>query len=417
MNRPYTIALLALAATLAVPLTSYAQEWTRFRGPNGTGLSETTFPPKWTDTDYAWHVELPAGGHSSPVVWGDKVFVTCASDTTAQRMVVGLDAKTGQTLWKKEYGSHTFPHHADNSYASSTPAVDADRVYVCWSTPEEFTLVALTHDGAEAWKADLGPFISQHGGGNSPIVIGDTVLLGDEKEGGASFLFGIDAATGKVKWKTPRKTLTFSPATPVVFHPKSGADQVVFTSQAEGMTGVDPKTGKVIWQQPALFDARTVGSPVTGAGLLFATCGQGAGGHILTAIRPGENGSSAVAWKVKDETPYVTTPIIKGDLIFCWCDRGVVTCARAATGESLWHEHVPGSYYSSPICAGNTLFNVNKAGEVVAIAAGDKFQLLGQTPLNEKCHATPAISGGRMFVRTYTHLWCVKGTGGQARAE
>ena len=211
--------------------------------------------------------------------------------------------------------------------------------------------------------------------------------------------------------------MKFSAATPVVFHPKSGADQVVFTSQGEGMTGVDPKTGKVLWQQTDLFNWRTVGSPIAGDGLLFGTCGEGAGGHRLVAIRPGADGSAKVVWEVKDETPYVPTPIIKGDLIFYWCDRGVVTCARAATGEILWHEHVPGSYYSSPICAGNMLFNVTKKGEVVAISAGEKFQLLGQTPLNEKCHATPAISGGRMFVRTYTHLWCVKGTGGQARAE
>ncbi|HET6251978.1 MAG TPA: PQQ-binding-like beta-propeller repeat protein [Tepidisphaeraceae bacterium] len=418
MNRFCSIALLVLIAAVAAPLSALGQEWTRFRGPNGTGLSDTTFPAKWTAADYAWNTELPGTGHSSPVVWGDKVFVTCAQETTAERMVVCISAKTGQVEWKKDYGSHTFAQNKDNSYASSTPVVDADRVYVNWVTPEEFTLIALTHDGKEIWKADLGSFITQHGGGNSPIVVGDTVMIGGEQEGKGkpSFLFGVDAATGKIRWKTPRKTLKFSGATPIIFHPASGADQIIFSSQGEGITAVDPKTGKVIWQKADCFDSRTVGSPVTSDGMIFATCGEGPGGHILNAIRPDGN-SGTVVWSTKDATPYVPTPIIKGDLLFYWSDSGMVTCVHASTGKQVWQHRVPGSYYCSPICAGNTLFSVSKKGDVVAISAGEKFELLGQTALNDKCHATPAISGGKMFVRTYTRLICVKGSGGQARSE
>jgi len=407
--------LLFVTAILTLAQFASAQEWTRFRGPNGTGISQTTFPPKFTEKDFAWNITLPGSGHSSPAIWGDKVFVTCTDETTAQRIVLCLSSKTGAVEWKKEFGSHTFKKHGDNSYTSATPAVDADHVYVCWNTPEEFTLMALTHGGVEVWKADLGPVVSQHGSGNSPVVVGDRVFLGDEQDG-PSFLFAFDRMTGKVLWKTPRKNAKYSYASPVIFTPKDGPETIVFTSQAEGMTGIDPKTGKVVWQIADLFNSRTVGSPTVGNGLIFATCGEGPGGHWLVAVRPGPEGKAELAWKVVSETPYVPTPLAQGDKLYYWSDRGVVTCAHGATGEKIWQEHVPGSYYSSPIVAGNIIYNLTKKGEVIAIAAGDKFELLGQTPLpvSEKCQASLAVSRGRMYIRTYTHLYCVKGSGGQA---
>lgn len=411
----YLPRLLALLGALAAS-GAFAQEWTRFRGPNGTGLSDTTFPASWQEKDFAWRIDLPGTGHSSPVVWGNRVFVTCCDPQSAQRIVVCVSAKDGSTLWKTAYDSRTFRQHADNSYASATPTVDADRVYVCWNTPEQFTVVALSHEGKELWKTDLGAFVSQHGGGNSPIVVGDKLLIGDDQEGEASALFGLDCATGKVAWKTPRATKKFSAATPIIFR-AGNQEQAVFTSQAEGMAGIDPASGKVLWQIKGIFDSRTVGSPTTGDGLIFATCGEGAGGHVLMAIQPAENGHAKIAWQTHTDTPYVPTPIVKGNLLFYWADRGIVTAVRATTGEQVWQEHVPGSYYSSPICAGSTLFNINKKGEVIALSAGEKFQLLGQTNLTDKCHATPAISGGQMFIRTFGHLYCLKGTGGQADAR
>ncbi|HWE02379.1 MAG TPA: PQQ-binding-like beta-propeller repeat protein [Tepidisphaeraceae bacterium] len=416
ISRPLTL-FVGISLFLATA-NARGQEWIRFRGPNGSGISESTFPAKFTEHDIAWNVALPGTGHSSPVIWGDKIFITSTDEALAHRIVACLSAKDGSLLWKREFPFGAYRKHGDNSYTSATPAVDADRVYVCWNAPEEFTLMALDHKGADAWKIDLGAFISQHGGGNSPIVVGDVVVLGDDQEGaGSSFVFGVDRATGKIIWKTPRKTAKFSAATPVVFHPQSGPDQVVITSQAEGMTGIDPKTGKVVWQAAGIFDSRTVGSPTVGDGLIFATCGEGPGGHFLNAVRPGADGSAKIAWKIRSETPYVPTPLARGDRLFYWSDRGMVTCADAATGKTIWQDHVPGSYYSSPVCAGEVLFNVTKKGEVVAISAGEKFQLLGQTALNDKCQATIAISGGRMYIRTLTHLFAIKGIGGQAMID
>lgn len=390
---------------------SSAQEWTRFRGPNGSGLTETTFPSVFGEKDYAWQVELPGVGHSSPVVWQDHVYLTCSDETGAERQVVCVSAKTGKIVWKKPFKSETFKKHTDNSYASCTPTVDEKRVYVCWNTPEEFTLMALTHDGELAWKANLGPVVSQHGSGNSPILVGNILILGDEQDG-ESFLFGLDRETGKVIWKTPRQAAKYAYSTPLVV--KSGqVEAVVFTSQAEGMTGVDPKSGKILWQVPSLFDSRTVGSPATGDGIVVATCGEGPGGHVLQAVRPG-NGTAEVVWKTRSEVPYVPTPLFKGGLLYYWSDRGMVTCVKAADGAKVWQQKVDGSFFCSPICAGNTIYNLTKKGEVVAIAADKTFNLLGRTmlPISEKTHATPAVSNGRMFIRTYSHLYCIKSSGG-----
>ncbi len=389
-----------------------AQEWTRFRGPNGSGInSSTKIPATWTEKDYRWKITLPGGGHSSPVLWGDRLFITCADDATAERSVLGISASDGKTLWQSKFPTHLFHQHQDNSYASSTPAVDADRVYVCWNTPEEFTLFAFDHDGKQLWKDDLGPFISQHGGGNSPIVVGDVVLLGDDQEGRESFLFGIDRSSGRILWKLKRNSQSFSAATPVLLSRDGASPLAVFTSKGEGVTAVDPQTGKVEWALPNVFNSRTISSPVAGDGLIFATCGEGSGGHVLVAARaPADAGAGAqVAYKITAGAPYVPTPLLRGDLLFVLTDGGNLSCCRASTGAVVWQQRIGGSFYSSPVCAGDMLFCTTKKGSVIALSASDHYRLLGRTELGEKCHSTPAIADGCLFARTYAQLVCVKG--------
>jgi outer membrane protein assembly factor BamB len=143
-----------------------AQEWTRFRGPNGTGLSEAkTVPTTWTARDINWRVPLPGQGHSSPALWGAKVFITSGDDQAGKRFVLCLDAEDGHILWQKAIPFSTYRKHDYNSFASSSPAVDDQRLYVCWTVPEHYTLLALDHEGKQVWQKDLGPFVSQHGGG------------------------------------------------------------------------------------------------------------------------------------------------------------------------------------------------------------------------------------------------------------
>jgi outer membrane protein assembly factor BamB len=407
---PLRYLALSLALLMGFSSATFAQEWSRFRGPNGTGLSDSKFAPKFAPTDFSWKIELPGGGHSSPVLWGKKLFIACCDDHTARRTLLCINADDGSTIWRRDVDSQTHKLHMNNSYASGTPAVDGEHVYICWSTPAELTVMAYNMDGTDAWNAPLGAFISQHGGGQSPIVMGDLVLLTDINEGPSSYLFGLDRKTGQVRWRTPMgRTDKFCPASPCLYQPAGGPEQAIFLSKVEGFSGIDLATGKILWETPGVFDARAVGSPLIWHDLIIGACGDNGIGHQLAAVHPGTAASPASkAWVTGNDTPYVPTMLIKNDLLFCWNDIGVITCRQPATGKVIWQQRVPGTFFGSPVCADQTIYALSQKGEVVSIAAKDKFELLGRTPLEEKSNATPAIAEGKMFFRTYTHLSCVK---------
>ncbi len=407
-----------------------AQEWTRFRGPNGTGVSDAkTVPTTWTENDYAWKTELPASGHSSPVLWGEKIFLTCADDTTtARRMVVCINAVDGSLLWKKEYASEIHRKHKFNSFASSTPAVDADHVYVSWSTPDSYSLIALDHRGKEVWERDLGPYVSQHSCGTSPVVYGDMVVLGNDqdlenetagKPGGKSFLIAVDRQTGSTRWEIQRRSARVAYSTPCVYRPKEGGpEQLIFNSMSHGVTSVNPKDGSVNWEidtvegEP-LLDKRSVSSPVLlPGGLITASCGSGAGGNYLVAIQPGSKDKQPkLVYKIdqRDAAPYVPTPLEKDGLLFLWSDKGVVACFDASSGKRHWIKRVGGNYFGSPVCVDNRLFCVSTDGDVVVLAASKEYNLLAKNELGELCHSTPAVADGKMFIHTYRHLIAVGG--------
>jgi outer membrane protein assembly factor BamB len=386
------------------------QEWTRFRGPNGSGISAAkTIPTTWTDKDFNWKLPLPAAGHSSPVLWGDKVFLTTADDKTRQVSVFCVSASGGQVLWQKSFPFT--PHHKNdyNTFASASPAVDQDRVYVCWTSPEHYTLMALTHDGQTVWEKDLGPFASQHGGGASPIVYQDKVVLGNEQDG-PSFLIAVDSATGKTRWQTPRISKETAYSTPCVYEPKDGPPALIFTSHAHGVSAIDPESGKVLWELADVFDKRVVSSPVLAAGLIVGACGSGGGGNYLTAVRPGGSGKKPeAAYKIRKSAPYVPTSVCVGDRLFLWSDNGIVSCVEAASGEVKWQERVGGNYFSSPLWVDGRLFCISTKGDVVVVEASDRFQVLARNPLGEVTHSTPAVAGGRMFIHTTKSLISVGG--------
>ena len=408
-----TIPLLALCTPLCAATPS--NSWPRFRGPNGSGLSDANLPSKWTDSDYNWTITLPGGGNSSPVVWGDRIFLTCADDSTGEHSVVCINAADGSTRWKRSYPSKAFNHHPFNSYASSTPALDAKHVFVCWSTPEEFTLLALDHDGRELWQKDLGPFVSQHGGGQSPIAYDGLVLVGDDQEGPESFVFALNGDTGAQVWKLKRKPSNkFAPSTPCVFEPKIGSPEIIFLNKSQGFTAIDPRSGREVWEVlPKNFDARPVASPYVAEGLLFGSCGDGPMGHGFAAVRPSDDGkSAAVAYEFRKASPYVPTSIVKNGLLFYVTDNGIMACLRVRTGEQVWRQRLDDNFFGSFVCAGDKLYILSRESEVFVIAAADKFELLGRVPLKLEdedaklppLSTTPAIANGRMYIRTYTHL-------------
>ncbi|HQU44255.1 MAG: hypothetical protein B7Z73_11005 [Planctomycetia bacterium 21-64-5] len=407
-------AALLLFAACAGPAS--AQEWTRFRGPNGTGVSDAdSVPAQWTDKDLNWRVALPGIGHSSPVVWHDRVFLTSAFEDSATRLVLCLRTDDGQILWQHKYPSSLHAKHKFNSFASSTPCVDADHVYCCWSTPDEYTLMALTHDGEQVWRKNLGPYTSQHSCGVSPIVYKDLVVLGndqgDENHQGTSSVLAVDRRTGELRWKLDRRTATVAYSTPCVYQPAGGGPELIFNSESHGITSVDPANGRVNWEIN-VFNKRSVSSPVIAAGLIFGSCGSGGGGNYVVAVRPPDDKGSSpeIAYKVEDiAAPYVPTPVALGELVFLWSDKGVVACLRAATGEKLWQKRVGGNYHGSPVCVAGRLYCLREDGEVTVVAAAEEYELLGRNPLGEESRSTPAVADGRMYLRTYSHLVSVGG--------
>ena len=415
---PLILLIVVSAAAAADP------QWPRFRGPNGAGVSNaTTIPVKWTDKDYNWKVKLPGTGYSSPVLWGAKIFLTSTDKKTAKRTILCLAADDGRILWLRNYASKTHKMHRDNSYAAATPAVDAERVYVTWSTPKEVTLLALDHDGKEVWRRNLGGFVGLHGTATSPIVVGDTVVLANDQEDlgvygwllridkGKSSLIAVDCKTGKTRWQVPRRSVLAAYSTPCVYKGDDGRGELIFTSTAHGMTAVDAITGKVNWEVPKIFLDRCAGSPIVAGGLVIASYGRGNFGSLLVAVRPKKkNVRAKVVWSMKNkQVPLVPTPLAVGGRLFCWAGQGTVTCLDVATGKRIWQERVGSSFYSSPVCVNARLYCVSKKGVVFVIAASGIFDLLAKVSLGEQCYATPAIADGAMYFRTNTRLLSLGG--------
>jgi outer membrane protein assembly factor BamB len=405
--------LMSIVAICMVDSTQVAQgsEWTRFRGPNGQGQSDaTSIPIKWSEDDYRWKTPLPGSGHSSPVVWGNRVVVTTADPENGDRMVLCLDSSTGDIQWQKKFAASTHSMHARNSFASSTPAIDAERVYVTWATPDEYIVLALDRQGEVVWRENLGPFRSKHGFGASPIVLDDLVILAnDQKDGGS--LVALDAKTGQQRWKTNRAAGRAAFATPCVYQGEDGRRQLVFFSDADGMTAVDPVTGDVLWQVKEAFPDRCVGSPAVVDGLILGTCGSGGNGKHLVAVRPPRDasGEAETVYTITRMIPYVPTPIVYGDLVFLWHDRGVVSCIDARTGAAKWQERVGGSFFGSPVRVGDRIYCISNDGEVVVIAAAPQYEMLARNPLGEPSQATPAVADGHMYLRTAKSLICIGG--------
>jgi outer membrane protein assembly factor BamB len=387
-----------------------AQEWTRFRGPNGTGVSDAkTIPAKWSKPDFNWKIALPGIGHSSPVLWGEKIFLTAAEERSGQFYVLSFNAADGRKLWQKEFPVTPYRKHNYNALASATPAVDAERVYVVRTDAAQNMLLALDHRGEKIWERDLGPFRAQHGSGASPIVHDGKVIFANEQDGD-SFLVALDARTGETKWQTPREIGRSSAAysTPCIYQPKNAPAALIFNSEVHGISALAPDTGKVIWEFRDAFDKRSVSSPVIAGDVIFGSCGSGGGGNYVVAVRAGAKPERA--YEIRNSAPYVPTSVLVGEWLYLWSDGGIVSRVHAATGEVKWQERVGGNYFSSPVCVDGRVFNISTAGEVVVLGTGEQFEVLARNPLNETTHSTPAIAGGRMFIHTSGHLLSVGGT-------
>lgn len=396
----------------------FAQEWTRFRGPDGSGIGRMKgLKAQLTEADYAWSVALDGVGHSSPVLWGEKLFLTIASADASNRRLVCFDAATGQKLWTWALPVESHHLHKFNTFASATPTVDADRVYVAWASGQKTEAAALDHQGKVVWQREWPEFASDHGFGASPILVDGTLVLHtDSVENKRSFVHGLDPQTGESLWQLERVTegaeekhLTAysTPASVTV----DGRSMVVVLQTNDGWKGLDPKSGEVLWGFDGEYTQRSVGSIAAGNGLVFATFGSGSQGRQGTALRPKASGDPEVAYSLglSDGLGYVPTPLFYEGRLYLMVDSGIFTCLDAATGKRIYRERVGGNYFASPIVADGKILALSREGELVALKPGDHFEVLGRSQVGDGASATPAVAGNRLYLRTDTHLICIPG--------
>jgi outer membrane protein assembly factor BamB len=404
--------LMAVSVVAALVGLVEAGNWPRFRGPNGSGVADDKgIPVKWTDKDFAWKTPLPGAGNSSPVVWGDRVFLQSASTDGKERYLLCLDAGDGQVIWRKTVPGSRAKTHDKNTFASSTPATDGERVYALFWDGTAVALYAFDFKGNELWKHDVGSYTSQHGAGASPIVHdGKVILLNDHDKGAA--LVALDAATGKPAWAVKRDHYRACYTTPFLLErPNRKPELIVGTTT--GITAYNPDRGEKLWQYDWPFDntpLRMVASPVHGSGLIFANSGDGGGARHAVAVHPGDsqtNAKPALAWELKKGTPYVPCYLPHGEHLFWVNDGGIAGCSAAKTGEEVWSERLGGNVTASPLLIDGKVYAINESGDVYVFPAAAKFELLAKNALGEPVLATPAVANGRLFVRGGKHLFCV----------
>lgn len=412
----------ALAIGCLLPTCVQADEWNRFRGPNGTGVADGDgIPTKFSEADYVFKTKLPGdSGCSSPVISGDRVFVMSADSTDATRYVVCLHAKTGKVIWQLDFASTAHALHSRSTYASCTPAVDGQHVYVAWATPEQTLLKAFTMDGEEAWTRDLGTWQSQHGFGTSPIVHNGMVILHNSQQAdkldpgqkpGVSRMMAFEATTGETKWSTKLKSKNVCYSVPFVRTAANGKAELVCSSTGDGIFAVDAESGQRTWSvNDGLFRMRTVASPIEAGGLIFGSNGSGGySSNFVVAVKPGKQ--AELAYQLKNgkdfKAPYVPCLINDGSLVFAMYDKGFATCFNTTTGKTVWVERTGAAFSGSPIRLDERIFCIAEDGTVWVIAADDQYKVLAKNSLGEDSKATPAVANGRMYLRTDTHMICV----------
>ena len=404
----YRLFLSFLFISFCTASKAQTNQWTRFRGTEGMGVDLSgNAPAIWKSNDYRWKINLPGKGNTTPVVWGNTIFVTSGEVEKHIGHAFAVDGVDGRILWQKEFRVTDLKMHVDNTMATASPAVDATQVYFIWYSKEKTTLTALAHDGTFHWEASFGGIESRHGGGSSLALTEKYVLFTREQEDSSSqksSWVAVNKLTGKTAWELDRESaVANSFSTPLLVKTENHSEQLIFTSQAHGLTGVDPENGQVMWELKEVFPARAIASPIYSNGMIVA-CRKG--GAVVFDFNPGAILPKATArYSLPvNLSPYVPTPIVVGELLFLFMDSGMVACVKLATGELLWKERPAGPIFGSPICVGGILYCLTRDGKVLAIRAGIPYQLLGISDLGEGSFSTPVMTESGMVFRTYSQL-------------
>ena len=397
----------AVVTLLGFASFTTAENWPQWRGPCGDGTStETHVPIHWSASDNVlWKTEVPGKGHSSPVVWDDRIFLTTCLEDKQERVLLCLDRVGGKILWQRVVLSAPLEHKHDlNSYASATPATDGKHIFVSFFEQPRIELVCYDFDGNEIWRHSPGEFHSIQGFCSSPVIYKDMVILNCDQDAPAAIV-AYDRHTGHEKWRADRPNRTRSYCTPII-RELAGREQLVL-SGSKCVASYDPETGKQLW----LVDGPTeqfVASLVTTDGIVFVTGGFPT--LHLIAIDPSGQGNitkSKVLWHDHRGASYVPSPIAAGDWFFVVSDDGIASCWEARTGRMLWKHRLGPHHSASPIRAEGNLYFPADNGDTYVIQAGPQWKLIAQNPLGEDVRASPAVSNGQLFIRTAHQLFCI----------
>ena len=424
-----TILALGFAAALLLSTSARGENWPRFRGPNGQGhSSETGLPLHWSGTsNVIWKTAIPGDGWSSPVIWGEKIVLTSATDNGTKCRVFCIDAQGGKIVWDKHVlDQQPRRKEGKNSYATPTPVTDGRNVFAVFG---DGSVVGLDMTGNVLWTNREVAFYSRHGLGASPILYNDLLIMpydgsnpvtaagnwpkvdDNEKTGwqipwDKALLVALDTKTGKRVWTGKRGLSRIAHVTPIIAS-VDGKDQII-SGAGDRMQGFDPKTGELIWSIYAQGEGVTP-SPVLGEGMVLTSSGfekSTLRGVKLGGAR-GDVTASHIAWEQNKGVPTQPSPIYVKSHLYAITDGGIVTCYNPKDGEIVWQERVGGNFCASPVYADGRIYLLSEAGETSVLEPGAQFKVLAKNALGEKCQASMAVSGKRLFIRSDKNLFCI----------
>jgi outer membrane protein assembly factor BamB len=430
-----------MAVTTFMPWLAEAapKNWEQWRGPEGNGVSsETNLPAEWTGSkNIKWKTPIPGRGHSSPIIWGNKIFLTTdvegevvpgakavehkdegkpfkhpdsiGADRKHTFKVLCMDRSTGKMLWERVAYEGTVydDRHRKSSYASPTPATDGTYVFAYFGTEG---LYCYDFSGKPVWKVSPGPIATLGmGTGTSPVLFENTVILQcDEDSGDKSFIIALDKKTGKEVWKTPRK-VQVSWSTPLIVRGPQRTEMI--TSGNELIISYDPKTGKELWRTKG-HESNAIATPLAGNGMVFVYAGFPVKKTIAIAL--GGSGdlsnSKNVVWQYDKGTAYVPSSILYGDYLYLLSDRGIITCLEAKTGKIVYEGGrvpIPATFTASPVAFDGKILLTSEDGDTFVIKAGPKHEVIATNSIAEPVYASPAISDGMIFIRGEKNLYCI----------
>jgi outer membrane protein assembly factor BamB len=446
MPSRFRFLVLTLALFAFVSLV-HADNWERFRGPNGSGISNDKAVPIefGIGKNLRWKVAIPGKGQSSPIVWGDRVFLQSSTADGSKRILYCIDAKSGKEVWARgipatKPDKAIFSGRKDSTYANASATTDGKGVYIPFFNGKDIVMVGYDFKGEKLWERNLGEFVSQHGPGVSPILYKDLLIFSLDKDAyrevpdpsgkkdakgkiatmkvavpNPSTLYALDKRTGKTVWESPREAVRACYSMPFVLERPGGEPELIVTSTS-AVTSYEPLSGKSNWYWTWKFPKdplRTIASSTFVDDMILSCSGDGSGPRFMTAVAlkgKGKETHPEQIWINDKKFPYVTSPLVREHHVYFVSDAGFAGCFNPKTGKQLYYERMPDPvFYACPVMIDGKIYAASDAGNVHVLSATPTFELLASNKIGETIRATPAVADGCLYIRTDSNLYCFSG--------